>query len=105
MVSKDDAQTTYTTARNKLLDIVTSINATEEQINTASAAAEKLAMEFLGKEYETFEALSASYQRFIDYMQKAIAHLEKDGPIEVVAKLKNTLSDLKPGFSEDPDER
>lgn len=101
MVTQKEAQKIYETARDELLEIVSSYDATEEQINKAAEAAQKLADDFIGKEIIQYEKLSQSYQNFIIYMKGAISSLEKKGPIGVVTGLNDTLRTVEPLFSDD----
>lgn len=104
MLTQNDAQTAYTTARDEVLKIVRSYNATEEQIKTAEKIAKKLATDFIGKQFVTFDELTKNYQDFIQYMKHAISDLQKGGPIEAVTKLKDVLGKIEPVFSDDDDE-
>ncbi len=101
MVTQGDVQKVYETARDELMEIISSYDATEEQINKAAEAAKKLADEFIGKEIETHDQLSQSYQRFITYMKRAISSLEEDGPIDVVTDLNTALGAVEPLFTDD----
>jgi hypothetical protein len=101
MLTQNDTQTVYKTARDELLKIVRSYSATNDQIKTAKDTAEKLARDFSGKEFDTFDELTESYQDFISYMKNAISNLEKGGPIEVVTQLTDALRAIEPAISDD----
>lgn len=100
MVTQNNAQQAYITARNKLLDIAGSYEASEEQIQKASDSAVKLADDFIGQNITDAGELTISYQSFVTYMQEAISSLEEAGPIGVVTDLKEALTAIEPAFSD-----
>jgi len=98
MSTASEALKAYQKARDELLKIVGSYEATDEQTQKATEAAQKLADDFIKDTIVKVSEISARYQQFITDMKATIKSLEESGPTEVVADLKDALNNLKPIF-------
>lgn len=94
-ISKVNALTNYTIAKEKIQNIVTSYNSSEEQIGIAQTAFEKLADDFIDNQALDFATHTIQYQKFINYMNEQLAELNNNpGPSDVLNYLSTFVSEI-----------
>ncbi|HEC15674.1 MAG TPA: hypothetical protein ENI99_03740 [Sedimenticola sp.] len=82
-----------------LQDIVDNDDSTEEQVNAASEAMDKLNADFINAVEQELEALTAQYNGFIGYMEGVVAELSAGGPLSVLESVNDALAGAKEAVS------
>lgn len=91
MISNDDAQRDYETARIALNRIVRSSSASEDQKREARRQRDDLIDNYIDKLIDNVKERTKQYVAFIEKMETVINNIGKDSPLAGIQKLKDIV--------------
>jgi hypothetical protein len=81
MITNEQAQKDYNTARKALNQIIRSDTATEAERQQATRQRDDLILNYIGRQIDDVHARSAAYAKFIEAMAALIGKLGTDRPL------------------------
>jgi hypothetical protein len=92
MITNDEAQKDYNTARKALNQIIRSDTATEEERRQATRQRDDLILNYIGRQIDDVHARSAAYAKFIEAMAALIGKLGPDRPLRGLQALQGVVN-------------
>ena len=93
MITNEEAQRNYSTAREALNQIIRSDSATEQERQQATRQRDELILNYIGRQIDDVHARSVAYATFIEAMAALIADLGPNRSLEGLQTLQGIVSE------------